>query len=361
MATTHKTKSPRRPRARTLAERQKLAPLRQKIDLPMMRNSERQTFKSCRFQWWLSYLEKKQPIASGTALRFGSLVHMALADYYIPGKRRGLHPAKAFERHYTDELKYATKLGWKDDDGKWQDAGELGDAMLTHYVDHYGADDKWEVLVTEQPFQSVVLNPTTGEPWFMYVGVLDGVWRDRTAADNALWIPDHKTAAGIGPETTKHLVLDDQASGYWSFGVDWILEQGLLKSDEKLRGMLYNFLRKAPPDDRPQNEAGEYLNKDGTVSKIQPSPFFLRQPIFRDAIDKDAARERAMEDWAEMEMVENGVLKVKKTPGRFTCGLGCPFLDTCELHEMGGDWQTMLKATTRPWDPYDAHEIYFGR
>jgi hypothetical protein len=93
------------------------------------------------------------------ALRFGSLIHAALAKYYIPGTKRGAHPAKTFEKLYAEELKEQTTMGWRDEDEKWQDAGELGVLMMENYVEFYGADDRWEVLCTEQPFETVVRHP----------------------------------------------------------------------------------------------------------------------------------------------------------------------------------------------------------
>lgn len=350
----------------------------------MMRNSERGTFLMCRFKWWLEFDERLKPITAMPALRFGTLVHAALADWYVPGVKRGTHPATAFEKHYADELKVAEKMGFRDEDGVWHEAGELGVAILTHYVDHYGKDDVWEVLVTEQPFQRLVRKtvcavcnqtimhdddgwhcsaqcPHDGEEpagWFLYAGVMDGIWRKRT--DKGLWVPDHKTTAGIGPTTVKHLILDNQASGYWSFGVDWMYERGILKPKQHLSGMLYNFIRKAPPDERPQNEQGQYLNKDGAVSKVQPSPFFMRQPIYRDEFDREAARQRAAADFLEMEMTRAGELEVKKTPSSQNC-VGCWAIDICELHEMGAGWEEMKDGTTKAWDPYSEHEIYAGR
>lgn len=338
----------------------------------MLRNSERSTAKRCEFLWELTYLQQLKPDSTMPALRFGTLAHKALADYYIPGVKRGEHPARAFERHYEADLKenetiFGMRVG---EDEKWEDAAELGVAMFENYVDEYGKDEQWEVLVTEQPFRYLVYKPGTEghhykqpEPWFWAVGVLDGVWRNRSTKE--LWIPDHKTIKGLSKDGRglKYLALDDQAGMYWSYGVDWLYQQGLLRPKQKLNGMLYNFLRKTMPDERPSRiEKGKrlYLNKDGSVSKQQPSPYFLRKPVFRDEYDREEAKRRIAIDFQRQAMLRSGQLEISKNPGQFTCPM-CPMFDVCELHETGNDYKTFIKQTTKPWDPYAEHEIYAGR
>lgn len=348
MATTTTRRAPVRKRAQA------------KPQLPMLRNSERGTLKQCEFQWDVSYNRRMKGV-SMPALRFGALIHGALAAWYVPGVKRGEHPATAFERLYTAELKTASKMGFKDEDGRWSEAGELGVLMMNNYVETYGKDDEWQVLVTEYPFEVVVNHPTTGEPWFVYVGVMDGVWRHLRT--KKLWVPDHKTTSGIGDSKLNYLQMDDQAGSYWGWGVDALILEGFLKKNQKLQGMLYNFMRKAKPDERHYRlHQGKkiFLNLDGTDSKKQPSPYFLRQPIYRDEHDRAMAKHRSMVDYRRIELIRAGELEQSKTPGMFTCP-GCPVSDVCELHETGHDYESMIKSTMKPWDPYAEHEIYAGR
>jgi hypothetical protein len=328
----------------------------------MLRTSERLAYKSCRWRWHLEFMLNLKPTTAAPALRFGSLMHQALAAYYPPGLKRGEKPADAFGRLYRDELKVQTKMGFRDEDGRWHEAGALGVAMLENYVETYGKDDEWEVLVTEQPFEVMVHHPETGEPWFLYVGVLDGVWRHRPS--KRLWVPDHKTTDGIGEKKWIHLIMDDQAGAYWSRGVEWLYQEGFLKKDQRLAGMQYNLLRKAMPDERPWqlSERGKklYLNQDGSVSKKQPPDYFKRIPVFRDAKDRASAMARQELDFAEIQLVRAGELQIGKTPGMFTCP-SCWARDACELHETGHDWETFLAQTTKTWDPYAEHEVYDGR
>lgn len=362
---------------------------RQLRSLPMLRNSERGTFKRCRFLWDVSYNRLRKPHTAAPALRYGTLIHASLADYYPKGIKRGPSPVETFERLYEKDLEEAYAFGWRDDDGKWYDAGELGVNMLTNYLDTYGPDDEWEVLVTEHPYATLVHRPECGicaqpiidgecdaqcpgpklVPWFVQTGILDGVWRHRRKKHHTV-VVDHKTAGSIN---TRYLVMDDQAGSYWTWGVDWLREKGLLGASLKLDGMMFNFMRKAMKDERPTNEKGQYLNKPtakelkqfgpdypGSVSKKQPPPYFLRHYTWRDEFDREEQRRRAQYEFAEMEMVKSGELGVTKTPSAPNCN-GCWLLDACELHETGNDWEAFLSQTTMEWEPYSQHEIAMGR
>jgi hypothetical protein len=334
----------------------------------MLRTSERGTMKSCEFKWEVAYNRRRKPYVEAPALRFGTLIHKALASYYIPGiKRSKVHPRDSFIKAYELDLKESPVLyGVKvEEDERWIDAKELGISMLEQYVAEYGADDNWEVLVTEHPFKVLVYRPGTEghhykkpEPWFWYTGVVDGAWRNRSSKE--IWITDHKTAASLSDSKLNYLQVDDQAGAYWSWGVDYLYEQGLLKPNQKLAGMLYNFLRKALPDGRESKlVAGkrQYLNLNGEVSKKQPPPYFMRMPIYRDELDREMAKRRSLNDFTRIEMLKAGDLEVTKTTGQFTCPM-CPARDACELHEVGADWEEFLASTTREWDPYAEHEIY---
>lgn len=322
------------------------------LGLPLLRTSERSSFKRCRWQWYWGYVEERSPHSPKPALRFGSLIHRALADYYKPGIRRGPHPALTFEKLYEEELKIDTRFGMRDEDDKWIEAGDLGVGMMNNYIDTYGKDDEWEVLVTEQRI-SMVVN-IDGKPAFEYVGTPDGVWRNRST--KKLWMPDHKTTVANRIDT-RYLRLDDQASAYWTWGVDWLYQQGMLKPNQKLAGMLFNYLRKAVPnDERSRNEKGQYLNKDGSVSKAQPAPYFVRQPVFRDEYEREMTRERAVQEFHEMQAVRAGSLPAYKTPSMFNCP-NCWLLDICELHEVGANYQELVDGTSKVWSPYSDYEI----
>jgi hypothetical protein len=310
--------------------------------LPYISASMRSSFKNCRYQWSFRYMRKLEPKVAATPLRFGTLIHKALELYYCPGVKRGPRPAETFEREYALELETARSMGFRDENDVWHDAANLGVEMLEHYVDTYGKDDEWEVLATEAPFTQPILDPVSGKVIGYYVGVLDNVLRHR--GNQQIWIRDHKSAKSID---TSYLAMDDQSSGYWTYGVDWLYEQGVLKPGQQLMGIDFNFLRKAVRDERPKNELGQYLNKDGSVSKVQPSEFFKRQPSFRGEHERQLTRARCAAEIAEIQMVKAGQLALLKRPDKMSCKW-CDVRDICELHETGADWEEMMRLIMKP-------------
>ena len=326
---------------------------------PLIRTSERAAFNRCRWAWNLSYLQELRPKRSGPALRFGTLVHEALAAYYKIGRKRGPHPSKTFLEVYERDVKEAGEFFvYNEDEGtfedeKWLDAREMGAELLEMYVEEYGTDKNWEVLATEQPFQVPVRNPRTSRVLFHYAGILDLVMRE--ISTNRVWIWDHKTTAAVDLTA---LGLNEQFGSYWAFGVQWLREQGIIhpRYFDDLSGLMVNYLRRARRDDRPRNALGQSLNKDGSVSKRQQAPIFHREPTWRTDHDRDEVVRRALNDHREMEMVKRGDLALRKNPSPWNCR-GCAWLDVCELHETGHDWEIMLNGTTESWSPYDEHEI----
>lgn len=323
----------------------------------MLRTSERGTFKRCRYKWWQEFHEQIKPKRDVPPLRFGTMIHAALAAYYRPGIKRGQHPRPVFERLYARELKEAAKISRLsvqeiEADEVWEKHGELGVAMLDHYVDYYGKDDEWKVIVTEQPFKIIVPHPRDGvTPWFWYVGMIDGLWENlRTGR---FVIPDHKTAVAI---QTKYLSLDPQSTAYLTFGFPALVNARVIESGQKLDGLLFNFLRKQFPDERPKDAEGRSLNKDGSVSQKQPAPFFARVPIYRDEAERVFLRQQVLEEYADIEAVRRGAQGHYPNQGQFTCP-GCWSFDICELREMGKDVTEFKEQTTKTWDPYASHEI----
>jgi hypothetical protein len=312
---------------------------------PYLSVSERSAFKQCRWKWWVFYVMRLKPKYDAPALRFGSLIHKALELYYIPGRKRGVNPAITFEKEYERELKESYSIGFRDEDGKWGDAAELGLDMLNGYVEQYGSEGDLEVVASESRFEAPITHPDSGRVIGIAVGVVDGIWRWVSKRNKPVEIVDHKTATSID---VSYLSTDDQAGQYWTFGVDRLRENKVLKPAQPLDRITFNFLRKAKKDLRPQNALGQYLNQDGvTVSKKQPPENFVRHPSFRNEADRASVRASIASELQEMALVRSGVLAVYKSPSKENCR-GCPVREACELHESGQDWRAMLKMTMVP-------------
>lgn len=331
----------------------------------MLRTSERLSYKTCEQQWYWNFPERLKPREDKPALRFGDLYHRSLERYYKPGRKRGPHPAKTFVRLYDKDLEEEMdRLRIKVADDEWLDARDLGKTMLERYVEQFAENDsKYEVIASEQTFQVPILN-AEGKVLCYYVGTFDGIWKKiANPHRGSLWFKEHKTTGGSISDTIMSLAMDEQASAYWTFGPDWLIEQAILKAKQKLSGILYTFSRKQVPNpDWNFDEYGRKLNQDGSISKSQPGLYFKRLPVFRDEADRELQRLRVIEEATRMNFLRRHPERITKNPGKLfmqNCRF-CSFRDMCELHEAGQDWESMMKGTMRKWDPYAAHEILAG-
>jgi hypothetical protein len=325
----------------------------------MLRNSERSSWKTCRWRWHWTYRDGLQAREAPHALRFGDLIHQALAAYYKPGIRRGPAPAATFERLYADQAKRHADSGFDvRSDDKWVDALPLGVNMLENYVRTYkDADGEFEVISSEQTFQRVIRAsrpddaPTSwpGQILFKIVGTLDGVWRHRRSG--RIIFKEFKTAAAL---TEDGLPMDEQPSLYWTYGPKWLRRKGILApGDGDPREILYTFLRKQlVPEWTPE---GQPIGPSGKVVR----PVFARIPVYRDAAERQALHRRVIAEAFEIHAARHGHASIYKNPGPLhmpNCR-GCSVREACEVHEAGGDWFAVRNATTTRWAPYAAHEL----
>lgn len=314
--------------------------------IPRLTTSERAEFCRCPQAWWWKYREGLTAKEQQTDARwFGTGVHAALAQWYKPGKQRGLRPDVAFLEWMRGQENdfIRTVVGGEP---KYEKARELGAAMLEHYYRTWGWDEHWDIIATEQFGQALVPQiESSPDPLALYSFTFDGVLRDRW---REIWLLENKTAGQI---RLGHLQLDDQAGSYVLFATTILRHMGILGPKDKIAGILYNFLRKAMPDLRDRDAGGKYLNKDGSVSKVQPSPFFVRKEIERSPGQLRAVLRRIQDHGGIMLDIREGLIPVTKSIGK-ECAF-CDFLDMCELHEQGGPaWEDFRDTVYRRADPY---------
>jgi PD-(D/E)XK nuclease superfamily len=317
------------------------------VELPILRMSERGAWHRCPQRWQYAYRFGLVPKGKQADARwFGIGVHEALAGWYQPGRKRGPNPADTFEQWAGDEVAYVkTYLGDEYDEAVWVDAVELGVGMLTEYVNHYGRDDQWEVIAIESPFK--VRLHYKNKPVAIFASRWDGVIRDRRT--RKVLLLENKTASQIH---TAYLVGDDQAMSYLAVANQVLAARGVLKPGQKIAGIQYNFLRKALPDDRPEDEQGHKLNKDGEVSKRQPPPLFVRpDPILRSPAEMRRQLERMAEEVSIMDLARSGAIPITKSRTR-DCPY-CDYWDMCLLSDRGDNsWKEIMRASYTVKDPY---------
>lgn len=329
--------------------------------LPQLRNSERHEFKRCPLKWYWRYQEQLVPasVTSGPLL-FGTLGHLALAEWYVPGKKRGVEPQETWER-ITQELWDSVKSDpYMDEEAEstWEDAKVLGHEVLGSYRKLYGTDEHWEVLWVEDRFHQNIPHPNDlrnkvarPRPIVEYVGTIDLIVRDHNTG--YIEYIDHKFMKTIEVD---HLYIDDQNGGYLAIGTHELRKREIIGPKESVRVLVYNFLRKALQPDKPQNAKGEYLNKDGSVSKRQPPPFFHRERIERTAAERNRQIERIGQEALVMQQFRNGRLPIFKNPTR-DCRWDCSFFDLCNIHESGGDVEFAKSQLFRKESPYEEYGI----
>lgn len=315
-----------------------------------MTTSEIKCLDRCPQLWWWAYrCGLKGQSKPADALWFGTGIHYALADWYGEGfTRSSRHPADVFEEWVGDEVReIKTRLTDNDtwfDEPVYYEAKDLGAAMLVEYIDTYGADDNWEIIAVEQPFE--VELERDGRTVAVFAGCVDGAFIDHS--DGYIYLLENKTASTI---KTAHLQLDSQAGGYFAAGTTVLRALKIIGPKDTLYGVMYNFLRKSKPDERERNAGGAYLNKDGKVSKRQPPKAFLREPIDRHPREVGSILRRITDKAVIMEGMRNGTIPITKNITDM-CPY-CPFYTMCVLHEKGGNaWKSFRDKQYVVKDPY---------
>ena len=349
--------------------------------LPWVRSSERSDFKKCPQRWWWRYVEQLVPANTIVGAReFGTGIHLCLAEWYSPlGLERGKPLLETWEEWTKDTRREAVKVKEFDEE-EWVNLYELGKAMLVEYENIYGNDPHWDVIAVEIPFSANVANQAIS------IGTIDLVVRDLN--DGTIKIVDHKTCKTF--PNVSWLNLDDQCGSYSAFAQHILLDQGKITKTDRVKGMEYNWLRKARPDERPVNALGQATNKPlkehfvkaltnhgvrltgkekaadlevmaagfnlavlGEVSKVQPTPTLQRDFISRTAKEKKRQLDRLVDDVTVMEMARNRQLPILKTPGAL-CSY-CDFFALCEVDESQADSELMKKRAYKKLDPYHDH------
>lgn len=339
--------------------------------VPLLRNSERYSFKRCQTAWHWGWNLGLVPVNTRQDARwFGTGIHLVLAEYYTPpGKdrfQRGRHPLETWEEFCAGQNVILKAGDYYDDDAEYEfvQAKELGESMLTEYLKEYGDDPHWEVLMPETrfeaniPFTTEQLRRGVPEKLLMddkfitkIVGTFDMPVIDHSFPKPRVMVVDHKTTNKR--ENTKHLMKDDQAGTYIAVGTGYLRHLGLIQKNEAIDGMIFNYLRKAKPPDKPRNAAGQVLNKDGSVSKVQPAPLFWREQVMRGKRNRLAQIRRIAEDAEAMAYARQGTVPILKSPGEH-CNW-CDFSDLCDIDENGDDFDGFVEAVFKRQDQYADH------
>lgn len=327
-------------------------------ELPLIRHSERVDFKRCQKKWYWRWRRGLTPKAKTYgALDLGTWMHEALAMRYKPHTSDEHQPVSlkaAFDFVAERALQAASLVAPDFQMDKAYELQALGSEMAGAYDRYYGDDPDIRPMAVEIPLEFELAMDE--KVFAIHKLKPDAVFRD---ANGFVWLFEHKTAAQIALE---HLPIDDQARPYVAMAETALRQLGVLKPKDIFRGVMYNFLRKILPDERQQNAQGQYLNKDGTVSKKQPSPIFVRHPVEISRKGKAIALKRLANE-AYMITTMTSLLRTKeflpdsllKTPHK-SCPRLCEFFEMCKVEDNGGDIRTMEQTMYVRRNPYTYDE-----
>jgi hypothetical protein len=293
------------------------------------------------------------------ALDLGTWIHAALASWYERGLKRAVAPlSHLFMAEAESALVIAKDVGAPDHIvEKAEELIELGVAMTDAYQEYYHDDPDVSVLDVEIPLDFSLGSAAPYGALISHLLKPDMVYRSMSTG--YVWLMEHKSAAQI---RTEHLAIDDQARPYGAMVEPALRKMGLLKSDDRFQGIMYNFLRKTLPDERPRDAQGRALNKNGSVSARQPAVAFVRKGLTmtRPAkiITLDRVRAESFLIAAITARVRSGNIdpdSIHKTP-HHSCPKFCDYFAICSSEEDGVDITDMVRVQFVQKDPY----TYYG-
>lgn len=321
---------------------------------PLLRTSERNDFKRCPWLWEQTWLNGLRSRREPTWAWFGTAIHRALEARYPVGKKRAPvgEMLEAFEAALDGQTRRIYTEGGEIDEQEIVDARELGRAMLLGFVEAYGEDNQWQVLHTEQPFQINVPHPVDKDRVLVvYAGTWDlAVW---DLVDKVYKIVDWKTRKTF-PSNWSFYGINDQAGSYLWVAKEVLVHKGILKPKDEIGSLVFSALKKAMPDPRPLNAQGQALNKDGSVSKVQPTPRFHREEVYADDRKRVAQARKVQAEAIVMEEMRSGRLPIFKNPNE-DC-TRCQLFEYCELNDINPEEAAeFAKYTLVKRDPYRDH------
>ena len=168
--------------------------------------SEIDTYRQCPHKHDLTYKQRWVGKTTAPALMRGSLLHKVLEGHYRSLMERPGDLISA--RHQAEKwwLEWSTEWG-----GENNEEADLVWWMYQGYVDHYGADEDWDIRGVEQKLEVPLLTKSGQKSRFTLKMQIDLIVRVRSMG-NKLFIVDHKTGAELPKR--KNLDMADQFSFY---------------------------------------------------------------------------------------------------------------------------------------------------
>ena len=192
--------------------------------------SELDTFRQCPLKHALAYKQRwRKDQEEGSALSRGTLWHNVMEQHYLGIQEQALRDTKSTEAVLLAHARTRV-LPWLHTQGQQTEQQILVEWMYEGYVEQYGSDPQWEILATELPVETWLLNERGNRTRFRLKAKIDLIVRDRTFG--GVWAVDHKSAKDL--DRQKSVDLDDQFGLY-----SWLLRQ----IGKPVRGSTYSGAR----------------------------------------------------------------------------------------------------------------------
>lgn len=261
------------------------------MTLPIVSNSEVKTFAECVRKHFYHYIRGRRAHGKADALRFGTLIHIALEAWWLELKAAQFDPLEVALRaiQQSDEV---------------ADPFELvkAEELMRGYHFRWFAEPL-EVIGVEVEFRMPLVNPATGRTskTAQVGGKIDAIVRDR---NGDVWIIEHKTTAedfGAGSTYWDRVRMSSQIGTYLhgarALGLD---PAGCVY--DVIGKVSLRPLKATPPESRKYTNAGTlYANQREVDETIDEYRIRVRASIAKDpnAYFGRALQVRLEEDEAE--------------------------------------------------------------
>lgn len=318
-------------------------------DVRVVSNSEVQSFKWCRRNWWLAWhrglVPKTQNLASPA--NTGTRIHAALAAYYVSEGETPVDPLRTLTAAQAEDLavfqlQAAELAGVEDQDlsdereQELRKAFQLEQAMIEGYVQwlaETGVDAEWEVIGSEM-YVEVPLSLIGYVDYYNAVKLIAKLdARVRSRITGQVRFIDHKT---VGSFIIPTLGINQQMLHYHL--INW------LNTGDVAAGALYNMLRKVK---RARNSKPPYYERRA----VNHNEHELR--TYQDKLRGVIQDMDNVEYW-----LENGLdhqQAVYPTPNR-DCSWKCQFFKICRMFDDGSRVDAAIEDLYEQRDPLSYYE-----
>lgn len=313
--------------------------LGKKPELVQISNSELNTFKGCRRQWWLTYYRGLKSLQSEMVgpLPLGTRLHNALECYY----KFNEHPMDAYNRLQRLDANIfleSEEAQWEDNVTKFNKESELGRIMMEGYIEWMAEENPDAGLeIANDGAERVLAYRPKLFPRVELRGKVD--LQVRRPLDKSRACMDHKSAISFDPYYL-HAHMSEQL-------------------------MMYTMLASKDPDDDTPLDGGIYnlMRKVKRTATAKP-PFYARIDVRFNKKTLESFEIRTLGTVSDMMNVRDALdegadhryVAYPKPVMDWHCSK-CPFFKVCPLLDDGSSAEQMIEDYFHQVDPNARYDV----